>query len=195
LAEFEVGVTFYVGASIDEDDLCCESADAFIEVHDLDETLIGRSSVDVVVAVSLSPDLVDHVSPDAINIFHASPSCSLPSHSFGCCDLSPIDSHAVPEGNEDDYSESPYTFRGYDPSLNPYSLYLEDMPRKNMLAIAFDYFIDFSKAFDKFKRALTIIPRFMFGCSYLHSSELRAQLFDKLLQALTASELVAWILR
>jgi len=32
-------------------------------VHDLDETLVRRSCMDVVVAVSPNPDLVDHVSP------------------------------------------------------------------------------------------------------------------------------------
>jgi len=62
-----------------------------------------------------------------------------------------------------------------------------------MFTISFDHSTDFSEAFDKFRRALTITPTFMFGCSYLHSSELHAQVFDKLLRALTASELVAWI--
>jgi len=60
-----------------------------------------------------------------------------------------------------------------------------------MLIIAFDYSADFSKAFDKFRRAVIDIPIFIFGCSYLHSSELHAQVVDKLLQALTSSELVA----
>ena len=64
-----------------------------------------------------------------------------------------------------------------------------------MLTIAFDYSTDFSNAFDTFRRVLAIIHRFMFGCSYLHPSELRAQVFDKLLRALMAFELVAWILR
>ena len=55
------------------------------------------------------------------------------------------------------------------------------MPEKIMLIIAFDYSDDFSKAFDKFRRALIDIPRFIFRFSYLHSSELHAQVFDKLL--------------
>jgi len=100
-------------------------------VYDLDETLIGRSSVDVVVAVSPSPDLVYNVSPNPLNIFHACPSCSLPSPSLKCCDLSPIDSHAVLERNEVDCFNSPGTFKGYNPSLDPYSLYLEDMLEKS----------------------------------------------------------------
>jgi len=101
----------------------------------------------------------------------------------------------VLEGNEVDCSKSLDTFRGYDPSFNPYRLYLEDMPEKIILIITFNYSTDSSKAFDKFRRALIDIPRFIFGCSYLHSSELYAQVFDKLLRALTSSELVAWILR
>ena len=93
-----------------------------------------------------------------------------------------------------DCSESLGTFRGYDPSLDPYSLYLEDMPGKIIFPIAFNHSTDFSKAFDKFRRALTIISAFLFKCSYLHSSELQAQVFDKLLRALTASELAMSVL-
>jgi len=88
--------------------------------------------VDVVAALSRSPDLVDHISPNPLNIFHASPSCLPPFSSFECCDPSPIDSHAVLEGNKVDCSRCPGTFRGYDPSLDLYSLYIEDMPRKIM---------------------------------------------------------------
>jgi len=65
------------------------------------------------------------------------------------------------------------------------------MPGKIIFTIAFDHSTDFSKAFDKFRRALAITPTFMLGCSYLHSYELQAQMFDKLLRALTASKLVA----
>ena len=94
-----------------------------------------------------------------------------------------------------DCSKSLGTFRGYASSLNPYSLYLEVVPGKIMFTISFDHSTDFSKAFDKFRGAVAITPAFTFGCSYLHSSEFHAQVFDKLMWALTASELVAWILR
>ena len=83
------------------------------------------------------------------------------------------------------------TFRGYDPSLDPYSLYLESTPLKIIFITAFTSFTDFSKAFDKFVRALVIISLFLFKCFYLHTSEFDAQVFDKLLRALTASELAA----
>lgn len=104
-----------------------------------------------------------------------------PSPSPQYCDLSPIDSLAVLKGNVVDCFESLGAFRGYDPSLDPYSLYLEDMPGKILFLIAVNHSTDFSKAFDKFRRTLTITPIFMLGCSYLHSSELQAQVFDKLL--------------
>ena len=99
--------------------MCCESDDAFIEVHDLDETLVDRSCVDAVVAVSYNPDLVDPISPDPLDIFHVSLSCLLPSPSPEYCDLLLIDSHAVLEGNAVDYSKSLGTCREYDPSPDP----------------------------------------------------------------------------
>ena len=93
-----------------------------------------------------------------------------------------------------DCFESLGAFKGCDPSLDPYSLYLEDMPGKIIFLVAFNHSTGFSKAFDKFRRALTIISTFLFKCSYLHSSELQAQVFDKLLRALTASELAMRVL-
>jgi len=120
--------------------------------------------MDVLVAVYPGPDLVDHVSPDPLDISHVS-SCSLPSPSPEYCDLSPIDSLAVLEENVVDCPKSLGTFRGYASSLDPYSLYLEDVPGKIMFTISFDHCTDFSKGFDKFRRALTISPTFTFGCS------------------------------
>jgi len=99
-----------------------------------------------------------------------------------------VDFYDMLQGDVSDYIESLGTFRGYDPSLDPYGLYLESRPLKIMFITAVTSFIDFSKAFDKFKRALTIISAFLFKCSYSHASELHAQMFDKLLQALTGSE-------
>ena len=72
--------------------------------------------MDVVVAVSPSLDLVDHISPVPLNISYVS-SCSLPSPSPEYCDLSPIDSLAVLEENVVDCPKSLGTFRGYASSL------------------------------------------------------------------------------
>ena len=44
-AEFEVDETFIVNASVDEDDICYDSDNVLIEVHDFDATLAGRSYV------------------------------------------------------------------------------------------------------------------------------------------------------
>ena len=84
----------------------------------------------------------------------------------------------------DDCAKSLGTFRGSDPSLDPYSLYLGN----DILTIAFDYSTNFSKAFDKFRRALTVIFAFLFKFSYLHPSELHAQVLDKLIRVLTVFE-------
>ena len=64
---------------------------------------------------------------------------------------------------------------------------------KIILTSAFDYSSEFSKAFDMFRRTLAIMHLLIFLCSYLYSSELHAQMFDNLLRALMAFELVAQI--
>jgi len=130
--------------------------------------------VDVVVAGPASPDLVDNISLNPLDTFYAFSSCSLPSPSPECHNVSSVDHHDMLKGNVVDYLESPGTFRRYDPPLHPYSLYLETMLVKIMLTTAFDYSADFSNAFDKFTIAPTVIPRFVFKCSYSHSSKLHA---------------------
>jgi len=101
-------------------------------VSDLHGTPTGTSCVDVVVAGPASPDIVDNISPNPLDSYHASPLCSPPSPSPACCDMLLIDSHVILEGNGVDCFESLGTFRRYDPFLNPYSPYLEDMSRKIM---------------------------------------------------------------
>ena len=80
--EFEVWWTFDIDASVNEDNKCYESGDIFIEVHDLDETLVGRSIMDVLVIVSPSSILVDLCILNSLDISHAFPSCSLPFPSY-----------------------------------------------------------------------------------------------------------------
>jgi len=157
-------------------------------MHDSNVTIARRSYVDVVITMPTSSVMVDDVSPDPLDALHASPSCSLPYLPPKHYNLSLVPCHDMLEGNEIDYMDSLGTFRGCDPSLDPYGFYVGNMPVKILFTTAFNFFIDFSKAFDKFRRALTIISAFMFKCSYLHPSELHTQVFDKLLRALTASE-------
>ena len=78
LTEFEIGETFGVSASVYEDDICCESSNIFIKVHDLHETFTGTSCVDVVVARPASPDYVNNIYPNPLDTFHPFSSCSLP---------------------------------------------------------------------------------------------------------------------
>jgi len=88
LIEYEVGDTLGVSASVGGDDTCYESNNAFIEVYDFDATLVGRSYEDVVVTVPASPDMVDNISPNPLDAFHASSLCPLPSPSLECYNIS-----------------------------------------------------------------------------------------------------------
>ena len=69
--KFAVGETCTVNASVDEDDICYDSDNVFIKVHDFDATLAGRSYVDVVITVPTSYVMVDDVSPDPLDTLHA----------------------------------------------------------------------------------------------------------------------------
>ena len=91
--EFKVGETFSVNASVDEDDIRYESDYVFIEVRDSDAALVGRSYGDVVVTMLASPDLVENMSSDHLDISHAFPSCSLFYPPFKCHNMSSIDFH------------------------------------------------------------------------------------------------------
>ena len=92
------------------------------------------------------------------------------------------------------FHESLGDVRGYNPSLDPYCAYLEDVPRKIMWSTFFDHDFDFSMALDKYKRALTLFAQSLLVFSYSHHLEMHAQAHDKLLRALTASELTTRIL-
>jgi len=133
--------------------------------------------------------------PNSLEIFHAFSSYSPPSHSPMCCDMLLIDPHVILEGNEVDCCKSLGTFRGYDPFLDPYRLYLEGMSGKIVLITAFDYFTDFSKVFDEFKRALTLFAPSLSVFSYSYYSEMHAAMHDKLLRALTTFKLTPRVLR
>jgi len=186
--EFKVGEIFSVTASVDEDDICFDSNNVVLEVHVHVAITAGRPYVDVMITVPASSDIIYNVSHDPLDTLHASHSCSLPSPSPGCHIMPSVDFCGLVNGKVFDCMDSLGTFRRYNPSLDPHSFSLESMPLKIMFITAFTYFNDFSKAFEKFRRALVIIPTFLSKCSYLHSSEFHAQVFDKLLRALTASD-------
>ena len=65
------------------------------------------------------------------------------------------------------------------------------MLRKILWTTFFDHSVDFSKAYNTIMRALTVIVVSLPVFSYIHHSGMHARVYDKLLQALTASELEA----
>ena len=129
--EFEVGETFDISASVNEDDTCCESGDLFIRVHTPDETLRGRAYVNVVVIASSSPDVVSHVPSNPLDVFHTVPACLLPFSSLECRNMSSIDYHDMLERNVVACIEFLDIFIGYFPSFDSYILYLDNMPEEN----------------------------------------------------------------
>jgi len=168
--EFRVSEILGVSASVDEDDTWFELGNIFIEEYGLHETPLGTSCVDLMVAGLANLDFIDNTSPNPLDTFHASPFRSLPSPPPDYRNMLPTNYHDMFEGNMVDCLEPLGNFRECDPSLNPYSLYLDTMPAKVMLTFAFDHSKDFSRAFDKFRRAHTIISRFMCALIPIHLS-------------------------
>ena len=92
------------------------------------------------------------------------------------------------------FQESLGDTSGFHHSFDPYCAYLADSPRKIMWSTFFDRDSDFSMAFDKFKRALTLFAISLLVFSYLYHFEMHTKAHDKLLRALTASELTLRVL-
>ena len=99
-----------------------------------------------------------------------------------CYNLPLVTCHDMLEQNEIDCMDLLGTFRGYDPSLDPYSLYLRNMPAKILFTIAFNHSTNFSRHVINLKEHLLLFHNY-------------AQVFDKLLRALTTSEWVPWFMR
>jgi len=85
--------------------------------------------------------------------------------------------------------------RGYDPSIDPYCVYVGDLPRKVMLTVFFNPCYDFSMGFDKVKRILAIFHVVLVITSFLVFSKLWSQKFDKSSRNLTASALMVRVLK
>ena len=77
-----MGEIFSIDVSVGENDSYCGSDNKAIEEHEPNETLVGRPGVDVVFTALPSVDHNDHMFHNPLNIFHLSPSGSLPSHSL-----------------------------------------------------------------------------------------------------------------
>jgi len=94
-------------------------------------------------------------------------------------------------GNVDHFEFVGY-LSGYDTGLDPYCLSLVDMPRKIMWSTFFDFSFDFSIALTL--RGLILFFVLIFIFSHGHACEPHAVEFDKLLRAVTASDLRARVL-
>jgi len=96
-------------------------------------------------------------------------------------------------GNVENF-ESLGSLCGY-AALNPYCINLGDKPRKIMWNTIFDFSFDFSMTFDLLKRALIFFSLILCMLSYLQACEPHAVAFDKLLRALTASDLRSQVVK
>ena len=167
--------------------------------------LLTESCEKVVFEVpSPSPELIDPIAHTSCESSLAPCTCSLPSHSLEYPLVKPTDDYITNnptddvglvdiekeqvEGRANGFDRSIGNYRRYNRFINSYYFYVEDMPKSIVLSSLPYYSIDYSKAFDKLKRALCIIIVFVFMFSYKHLFELHEQAYDKLLQALTASE-------
>jgi len=74
-------------------------------------------------------------------------------------------------GNFDDYLSLGY-LRGCDPSIDPYCVCLEDLPKEIMRTTFFNPFYNFCMGFDKVKRILILFGAILVIVSYLLFSEL-----------------------
>jgi len=125
-------------------------------------------------------DFHDIVLPNPLYHYNVSLTCSQPFISLEYSLNVPVDNPKICDsnvdlghkdnefnllgGNVDDYLPRGY-LRGYDPSIDPYYVCLEDLPRKIIWSTFFNPSYDFSKAIDKVKRILVV-----FGVIFVISS-------------------------
>jgi len=116
-------------------------------VHDLVEAPLEESHDAFIHEESPNLSFDDNVIPNPLDHSHVSPMCSQPSPYPECDIVELVDNSMIYNanidfdydgnefnvlgGNVDDYVSLVY-FRGYDPSIDPYCVFLEDLPRKIM---------------------------------------------------------------
>ena len=146
-----------------------------------------------------SPSLAyENVIPSSLEHSHVSTFCSEPSFSPEYIYDVPIDNFEICDSNVDmgyadnmfhmlggnvETFESLCYFSGYDAALDPYCIYLVDKPTK----IMWNTFFDFSIALTVRGLILFFVLILMFP--HNHACEPHAVEFDKLLRALTTSDL------
>jgi len=125
--------------------------------------------------------------PNPLDHSHVSPTCSLPSPSPEYYMDALIDYPMIFNANNDlGYQDNEFNmlsedvhdyaslgcFRGYDPSIDPYCICLEDLPKKIMGTTFFNPFYEFSMGLDRVKRILNFFDVILVISSYLVFFEL-----------------------
>jgi len=205
----EVSEPFGFNARFDISNACLKSEDILDEVNKPDNTLL-EGSRDVFVHKDFpSLDFNNIVSPNPLDHSHFSPMCLQPSPSPDYYIGPPIENPMIFDASVDlGYEVNMFNmfgwnanncvslgcFSGFNASLDPYYMYLEDLPRKITWTTFFNHPYNFSKAIDKVKRILNVFGMILVTNSYHLFSELWSQELDKLLHALTASDLTSRVL-
>ena len=91
-------------------------------------------------------------------------------------------------GNDNNFVSLGY-FSKYNASFNLYYMYIVAEPSKIMWNTLLDFCLNFPMPFGFLKRALTFFSLIILMLSHCHVCESRAMAFDKLLHALTTSNL------
>ena len=148
----------------------------------------------------------DSVIPNSLDHSHVSPTCSLPSSSTKYYIDSPIENPMIFDANVDlDYEVNMFNilggnansfvslgcFIGFNASLDPYNMYLEDLPRKITWTTFFNPSYDLCKAIYKVEKILNVLEMILVITSCLSFFELWSQGVDNLLRASTASDLMS----
>jgi len=165
------------------------------EIYGRDASVLKDDSLDPSKELSLVASYLDEapfeefggdivMGSDAPNIGHIKPICTEPR------DLIPTSSHLIPitPSRDHGFHESSDDVKGYYSSLDPYSVYLKDVPRKIMWCPFFDNGFDFSMALDKFRKPLTFFASSFVVFSFLHNFKKHGVTFGKLLGAFTTSK-------
>jgi len=177
---------FRVVASFGVVDACFKSEGNFDKVNNPAETPL-KGSCDMFMHEDFHSLGFDSILPNPLNHSHASPLCSLPSHSLEYYIDVPISNpmfcntivdlcyavniFSVLGANVDCYVSLGYT-RGYDFSIDSYCVCLENLPRKVMWTTFFNSSYDFFKGFDKVKRILIVFGVILVITFYLPLSKL-----------------------
>ena len=90
----------------------------------------------------------------------------------------------MPKGKVIDLIQSLGIFGSHNHFFGPFDVYLVDSPRKIIRTTFVNHRFDFSKAYSKFIKELTIIDVISLVLSYVHFSQMHASVYDKLLRVL-----------